>query len=406
MEPDRHCSRCGKIIPWGSEECPFCAERRGYLWSLRRDTFLALVFVVLILLFVITGFTVKRFHATEKSLAQHWYNQGEADITSGHAKAALADFRNALTYSRDNSLFQLRLAQALVATGRLQEARVYLLGLRDRESGNGPVNLELARLAVREHANPEAVQYFHDAVYSEWDGDPSVHRRAVRLELVKFLLATDQKAAARAELIGVAGNLPPEAELHTQVGELFMKVGGYDDALRLFRQALAVSPHSARALAGVGECYFLTDQYTRAEPYLDQALRQDPNLNQDVAMREIARAVQGLDPFIRWLGEQERERRARRAVDQVLTRLKACAARRGIDLQAAGGDSLQTLYAQATSLQTSVRQHPHSQDSEWVSNTMDLVFEMEKSASQACGEPQGLDLALLLIARQQEGARP
>jgi tetratricopeptide (TPR) repeat protein len=268
------------------------------------------------------------------------------------------------------------------------------------------VNLELARLAVLERAAPEAVQYFHDAVYSEWEGDPSVQRRAVRLELVKFLLDTDQKTAARAELIGVAGNLPPEAELHTQVGELFMKVGGYDDALRLYRQALAANPHSARALAGVGECYFLTGQYTRAEPYLEQALRQDPNLKQAGAMRDTAQAVQDLDPFIRWLGEEDRERRARRAVDQVLTRLQACAARRGIDLQAAGGSSLQRLYAQATSLQTSVRQYPHSQDSEWVFNTMDSVFEMEKSASQVCGEPQGLDLALLLIARQQEGSRP
>jgi tetratricopeptide (TPR) repeat protein len=381
-------------------------ERRGYLYSVRRDTFLALVLGVLIVLFVITGFIVKRYHATEKSLAQHWYNQGEADLTSGHAEAALVDFRNALTYSRDNSLFQLRLAQALVATGRLQEARVYLLSLRDREPGNGPLNLELARLAVREHAYPEAIQYFHDAVYSEWDGDPAVQRRAVRLELVKFLLDTDQKAAARAELIGVAGNLPPDAELHTKVAELFMKVGGYDDALRLFRQALAVSPHSARALAGAGECYFLAGQYARAEVYLEQAVRQDPNLKQAVAMRDTVRAVQDLDPFIHWLGEQERERRARRAVDLAMTRLGGCAAQRGIDLQATSGDSFQTLYARAVTLQASMRQRPHSHDLEWVSNTMDLVFEIEKSASQTCGEPQGLDVALVLIARQQEGGRP
>jgi hypothetical protein len=37
---------------------------------------------------------------------------------------------------------------------------------------------------------------------------------------------------------------------------------------------------------------------------------------------------------------------------------------------------------------------------------MDLVFDIEKTASQACGEPEGLDLALLLIAREQEGAQP
>lgn len=406
MEPERRCPRCGKLIPWGSEECPTCSARRGYLWSLRRDTFLAVVMVLLILMFIITGYTVRRYHAVERGLAQDWYNQGEQALKAGRAGAALADFRNALAYSRDNPLYQLRLAQALAATGRVQEARTYLLSLREREPGNGPVNLELARLAVREDAIAEAVQYFHDAVYSEWEGDAAVQRRAVRLELVTFLLDSDQKAAARAELIAVAANLPPVAELQTQVGVLLVNAGEYEDALRLFHQALAAKPHSAPALAGVGECYFLTGQYAHAELYLSQALRQDSNLPRIGAMRDTARAVLDLDPFVRWLGEQERERRAGQAFEQAMTRLETCAGQRGIDLQAAAGDPLQTLYAQATAIQPRMRQPAFRRDPDWVANTMDLVFEIEKAASHACGEPQGLDLALLLIAREQEGARP
>ncbi|MGA2987164.1 MAG: tetratricopeptide repeat protein [Terriglobia bacterium] len=406
MEPERRCPRCGRKIPWGQTTCPFCPGHGGYLWSLRRDTFLAVVIVLLILLFVITGFTVRRYHRVERRLAENWYSQGEQALKAGHAAEALADFRNALAYSRDNPLYQLRLAQALVATGRLQEARIYLLSLRDREPGNGPVNLELARLAVRERAYPEALQYFHDAVYCEWEGDLVVQRRAVRLELVKFLLDSDQKAAARAELIAVAANLPPDAKLQVQVGALLMNAGGNDDALRLFRQALAEEPHSAPALAGAGECYFLNGQYARAEPYLSQALRQDPNLTQAAAMRDTVRAVLDMDPFIRWLGEQDRERRAHQDFDQALTRLEACAAQRGIDLQGKSGDPLQTLYAQTTALQPRMRRPTLSRDAELVSSTMDLVFEIEKAASQACGEPQGLDLALVLIAREQEGARP
>ena len=311
-----------------------------------------------------------------------------------------------MAYSRDNPLYQLRLAQALVATGRVQEGRTYLLSLRERDPGNGPVNLELARLAVREHDSPEAVQYFHDAVYSEWDGNPAVQRRAVRLELVKFLLDSDQEAAARAELIAVASNLPPDAKLQTQVGALLMKAGGFDDALRLFRQALAAEPRSAPELAGAGECYFQTGQYAQAQRYLNRALQQDPNLTPTAAMRDTARAVLDLDPFIPRLGEQERAQRAREAFDQTMTRLEACAAQQGIDLKSAHGNPLQTLYAQATTFQPSMRQRSLGRDSELLSNTMDLVFEIEKAASQACGEPQGLDLALVLIARQQEGGRP
>ena len=175
------------------------------------------------------------------------------------------------------------------------------------------MNLELARLAAREHAVPQAVQYFHDAVYSEWEGDAAVQHRTVRLELVNFLLASGQKTAARAELIGVVGNLPPDPGLRTQVGELLMKAGAYDDALRLFRQALAAQPHAAPALAGAGECYFRTGQYAQAEAYLNRALQQDPELPQAAVLRNTARAVLDLDPFLPRLPEQERGKRAQRA---------------------------------------------------------------------------------------------
>ena len=406
MEPERRCQRCGQIIPWGYQECPLCSERSGYFWWVRRDTFLATVIGFLIVLSFFTGFTVRRFHAVERDLAQDWYRRGQQALDAGRAREALSDFRNALAYSRENPLFQLRLAQALEGTGRDEEARVYLLSLRDREPGNGPVNLELARLAVREHAIPEAVQYFHDAVYCEWSGDPVVQRRAVRLELVRFLLASDQKADARADLIAVAANLPPDPNLQTEVGQLLVRAGGIDDALSLFHQALTEEPHSTAALGGLGECYFLSDQFAKAEFYLNRALQHNPRLTEAAHMRDTAQLVMNMDPFVRSIRERERERRVRQAFDQAMTRLATCAARRRVNLQAASGDPLQTLYIQATAFRPTINRHSIGHDSEWVSNTMDLVFEIEKSAAEMCGAPQGPDLALLLIARAQEGTQP
>ena len=62
MEPERPCPQCGRKIPWGQTKCPFCPGHGGYFWSLRRDTFLLMIFVLLIFLFVITGFTVRTYH--------------------------------------------------------------------------------------------------------------------------------------------------------------------------------------------------------------------------------------------------------------------------------------------------------------------------------------------------------
>jgi len=72
MEPDRRCGKCGQAIPWGEPECPLCSERPGYFWLQRRDTFLILVFVFIVLQFVITGYAVRRYHGVERGLAQGW----------------------------------------------------------------------------------------------------------------------------------------------------------------------------------------------------------------------------------------------------------------------------------------------------------------------------------------------
>jgi outer membrane protein assembly factor BamD (BamD/ComL family) len=76
-----------------------------------------MIFVFLILLFVITGFAVRVYHAVERGFAEEWYTRGEEDLHAGRVEAARADFRTALTYSHDNTQYQLRLAQALMAAG-------------------------------------------------------------------------------------------------------------------------------------------------------------------------------------------------------------------------------------------------------------------------------------------------
>jgi tetratricopeptide (TPR) repeat protein len=380
------------------------------LWSLRRDTFLLLIFILLVLLFVITGFTVRVYHAVERGFAQEWYTRGEEDLRAGRAEAARDDFRTALSYSRDNTQYQLRLAQALMAAGpsreKEAEARAYLLNLLEHEPGNGTVNLELARLAARDHAVSDALRFYLGAIYGEWNDDPVDRRRAARLELVKFLLDAGRKDSARAELIALAADLPPDPALQTKVGTLLVQVAGYDDALKLFRQALAVEPHLAPALAGAGECYFQKGDYAQAERYLTRAVQQDPHLVQAAAMLDTAQAVLNLDPFNRRLDNMERARRAVLDFNSALARLQSCAAQRGVDLKAAGSDPLQTLSSQATQLQPHAQQRYLSHDSQLLSQVMDAAFEIEQATAHTCSEPRGPDLALLLMAREQGGPRP
>jgi hypothetical protein len=61
------------------------------------------------------------------------------------------------------------------------------------------------------------------------------------------------------------------------------------------------------------------------------------------------------------------------------------------------------LSSQWTALKPRITEPGLQQNPQLVEPAMDLVFQIERQASIVCGTPSGTDLALLLIARMDEG---
>jgi tetratricopeptide (TPR) repeat protein len=374
------------------------------LWSLPRNTLLLLSFLVLLILFVITSFAVKAYRTKQRALARQWYDRGERELEAGHAEAALEDFRSALVYSPKDSPVELRLAHALGAAGHLPEARAYLLGLWERQPGNGTVNLELARLAADSGSVPEAVQYYHDAIYGQWDDNPAEHRRQAGLELAEFLLRVGEKAQAQAELIALTADLPRDPALETQVATLLLRTGEYEHAGPLFHQALRLRPNYAPALEGAGEASFGMGNYREARRYLARAKRVSALSVHSQSLLDTATLILESDPLAPRLSGVERAGRALRAFAQSMERLSGCATARGVSFENGPQQSdLQKTHALALALRPKVRGRNLACDPDLLLRVMDMVFEIERVTERACGEPQGVDLALLLLSRVQEG---
>jgi hypothetical protein len=102
-----------------------------------------------------------------------------------------------------------------------------------------------------------------------------------------------------------------------------------------------------------------------------------------------------LDPYQRRLSMRTRVARALQALDIAGTRATACYA-------ASRDPGLAPLVAEleARRGRASPRASP---DFDLVDDAMDLVFRIEDRAAAACGEPEGADRALLLLARQRAG---
>lgn len=399
-EGDQLCPRCGQLIPAGQTLCPVCTRPKGLLWSLERETLVMVSLVLLAIFFAITGFTVKRYHASQQALGGRWYQRGEAALEANLPQEAAEDFHTALVYARDNDVYQMRLAEALVRANRLEEARVYLQSLLERQPGSGQVNLELARLSAKSHDVPEALRYYHTAVFGAWIQDPGAHRLEVRVELCRFLLEHNQTNEAEAEIIALQTELPSDSHLNAEVGSMFMQVGDYRRAIEAYRQALRLNSKQPGAWAGAGQAAFQLADYALARRYLQRAVEVDPKNAQAARTLEVSRLAVEFDPFERRLSEKERSRRTVAAFRQALSRLKHCAQSRGVSLQAqetAGPFS--DVYSRAMKMRPRVNRAGLQHNLDLVSNVMDLVLQLEEAAQQACGTPPAADQALLLISQ-------
>jgi tetratricopeptide (TPR) repeat protein len=365
---------------------------------------LALLFLSAVALFLgVTGLS-HIYYAQRESLANRWFTRGVADLKAQHFQTAVPDFRTALLYSRGDYTYQLNLAEALLGLKRTDEAYSYLLNLWEQEPENGLVNLELARIAAHKREIEQALRYYHNAIYATWPGDQEVQRRETRVELIQYLLSINAKTQAQSELIALAANLADDPVEQARVGDLFLRAQDYEHALAEYRLSLKSDRNNPAALAAAGMAAFQLGRYDVADSYLQAAVAANPDDGQSEARLKTTELVLRMNPFQRQLSVAKRDQIVIEAFAAAGERLKSCSVSgnsAGLVTQGSASGALaerwEKLKPQTT--EQGVRRNP-----DLVEAAMQLVFDIERQTSAACGTPEGTDMALLLIAKLHEGS--
>jgi tetratricopeptide (TPR) repeat protein len=136
------------------------------------------------------------------------------------------------------------------------------------------INLQLARLAVTQGNVPLAVSEYQDALDGTWNGDGTLRRREVRLELSRYLIAQRRFDEARNQLLIAAGNASDNHQLQLTVGALLEQAEGESDAYNLYRKAMSFSDTRTAGLIGAGRAAAAQSRYLLARNLLDQATLQ------------------------------------------------------------------------------------------------------------------------------------
>jgi predicted Zn-dependent protease len=360
--------------------------------------------------FAAVSHLVARFTANQQARGRTLYAEGLTDAGAAHYNDAIAAFRAALTCDPTNSQYQLSLARALRDSNDprlLDEAESYLLALWQRTPQDASINLALARVAAHRGSIEDATRYYHNAMYGVWNSDPDVNRSKARIELIQFLLKENAPAQAESELMALAPALPPDPAAHLRAAQLFAQAQDYSRALAEYREVLRLDPANLSALIGAGQAAYRSGDYATAQRYLQAAVNANP---QDADSRQLlatADLIRRTNPFHSHIADAERNRRIIAAFAQAEERLTECAQQTGVDLKATTAtpaSPLSALQSRWTAAKPNLARLRSAAETDLPDALMDIVFQIEQQTASTCGQPQGLDLALLLISQKREAA--
>lgn len=386
------CPTCKGPLSGGS--CPSCTAVPGVQIIRREIVLLVIIAVAAVPTYMVTRRAADLNRQRNAHIAAYWYRQGERQLREGKPEAAIASLREATTNDHDDRGFAFALAQALGATNRDDEARLALLRLRESAPESPQINLQLARLAARDHDMQDALRYYHHALYGLWTGEKvDEQRRQVRLELIHLLLNHKDRSRALAELMAFSTDAPRTASVQLELGQLYVEAGDASNALQHFAQAAQMDTRNVAALSGAGETSFQLGDYKTAEGYLSRATALDRSATRAAQLLETTQLIQSSDPLESHLSRLEQVQRLRAALDQSASRLQ-CGGNAPI------GPVKSPLQLEIDALLPKVTPENLREDPELLAAGADLVFKIEETTSQTCGKPMGLDEALLLAGRK------
>lgn len=256
--------------------------------------------------------------------ANRAFHEGQDRLGKGDPAGAIGLFREAIANARDNRDYPLALGEAQIREGQFADAETTLNGLLQADSLAGPPNLAMARVCAKEGRFPEAISYYHRAVYSQWKTAPTTNEVMVRFELADLLAARNSRAELLAELLPLDDMTKQDADARTKLARLYLAAGSPARAAAIFRDLIHTHPQDAQAHEGLGEADFARGNYSAARTGFLDALRLRPDDSETRKKLERCDEILELDPMARGLSGRERYLRSLRVLQMVADKADSC----------------------------------------------------------------------------------
>lgn len=299
---------------------------------------MSLVALAIMGMFAVDTFLANMEASESHAEAARLYAEGQRLLSQDHNTEAVSRFEDALAIDRSNRDFQLALARAQLAAGQLPQAETTLDTLLLADSTSGTANLTMARLLVKQGKIPEAISYYHRAIYGTWASDRAANQLKTRFELIDYLAQQNRKEELLGELLAVEDQAPEDVPTQLKIGKMFLEAGSAARAADVFQQLVKEERSSrtqpaelAQAYSGLGEADFARGDYRAAVNEFSTALRLNPEDQAASQRLDLCNRVLMLDPARRGLDQAERLRRSHEVLDMTIQSVAACSPSADLD---------------------------------------------------------------------------
>ena len=210
---------------------------------------------------------------------------GRAMMLQNRTAEAIPVLEQAARRGNDSAV-EAQFADALVATGRRDEALAQLRLTMARRPAFLPSFIMYARYTAETGAYADAIAALQEGLGifpGAWE---------LTNELALQYIKTNDRAAARTVLLQALAGAPGHPLLLTSLGQLLYLDGDYAGAADAYRQALAANPGDGGARANLGACRLELGERAAGEAELHAAVRAAPQLTSH-AIAAMAQASHG-----------------------------------------------------------------------------------------------------------------
>lgn len=203
---------------------------------------------------------------------------------------AINDFESVLTRMPENVVLRYDLAEAYLAAGNRERARVEFQQAIEKRPDYMPPRYGLAKVYIGSEQYAQAITAAEE-ILAIRPGD----RRAELIRSAAWM-RMGERSQARASLQQMLTKTPDSPEPTYQLAELNLQEGNYAEAERYFRRLATADPPDSRAIVGLAEVRILTGRREEGLEMLQEQFDSNPtDIRWELALGRLAARVHSWD---------------------------------------------------------------------------------------------------------------